>query len=87
MLEDVEECARKKANEGNPKSMVFITTAQEDAEYYRDIADMAKIEPIPKVMSDIHGTAIGTLYTNFPLFRNDMYNIIDSNRFELICPQ
>lgn len=87
MLEDVEECTRKKANEGRSKSMVFVTTAQEDQEYYRDIADMAKIESIPKVMCDIHGNAINSLYSNFPLFRNNIYNIIDNNRFEIICPQ
>lgn len=81
MLEHIKELARKKLIDGKPKKSYFQSTADEDAEYYRELAEMADIEPVPQVLIKIFSRAIVQLYANYPRFREDNYKIIDDESF------
>lgn len=81
MIKDIHDHVESKLVNGKPKKSYFITTAEEDADYYANLAAMANIQPLPKVLSKIHSRAVKQLYSNFPYFRNDKYKIIDDEDF------
>lgn len=81
MLKNIQEHAERKLVNGRPKKSYFITTAEEDAEYYEDLAKRGDIDPLPKVLTKIHSRAVSQIYGNFPLFRRDKYTVIDDENF------
>lgn len=82
MFQDIEEHAKRKLVDPKvPKKMYFNTTVDEDAEYYDKLAEMAGIEPLPKVLLEVFARAISQIYGNFPLFREDKYKIIDDKSY------
>lgn len=85
MLNDINDYAQKKMENGYRKKTFFITTSEEDAAYYAELAKIANIEPVPKVMIDIFARALETLYHNYPDFRKDIYEIVDSETFTVRC--
>ncbi|XP_054278747.1 senecionine N-oxygenase-like [Macrosteles quadrilineatus] len=87
MFRDIEEHARRKLVDPEiPKKMYFKTTVDEDAQYYDNLAKMADIEPLPKVLIEIFARAVAQIYGNFPLFREDKYKIIDDKTYAVFPP-
>ncbi|XP_046673328.1 senecionine N-oxygenase-like [Homalodisca vitripennis] len=86
MLQDIKKHAEKKLVDGKPKKLYFITTAEEDADYYGNLAALANIDPLPRVLTKIHARAVSQIYDNFPLFRGDKYKVIDNETFVVSPP-
>lgn len=53
----------------------------EQKEYFNQLAQMADIENIPKVMSDMHFTARTTMLKEPQQYQNYKYTIIDDKTF------
>lgn len=80
-MREIQELIETKLVNGKRNKSYFYTTAEEDAEYYKDLAETANIKTIPRVLTNIHSRAIKQMFQHFPLFRSDKYKVLDDENF------
>jgi len=51
------------------------------AEYYKSLATIANLKPLPEVLSKLHETNGKRLKEDFINYRNDVYRIVDDQNF------
>ncbi|XP_046671708.1 senecionine N-oxygenase-like isoform X1 [Homalodisca vitripennis] len=81
MLEDIKENMDRKLADGASKKAFFRTRTDEDRIYFNQLVELTKIEPIPRVLTNIHADAVVQLLQNFGQFRNNKYEIVDDENF------
>ncbi|XP_052889351.1 senecionine N-oxygenase-like [Anopheles moucheti] len=81
MLLDHEREMNERWSKGLKKRQAHMMGAQYQGQYYKSLADRARIEPIPKVMTDMHIDSSRRKKEDLQHYRNDTYRIVDNNTF------
>ncbi|XP_049291673.1 senecionine N-oxygenase-like [Anopheles funestus] len=81
MLLDHEREMNERWSKGLKKRQAHMMGAEFQGQYYQSLADRAQIEPIPKVMTDMHIDSGRRKKEDLQHYRNDVYRIVDKNTY------
>lgn len=91
MMSDHDREMNGRWSKGLKKRQAHMMGAEYQGEYYQSLAHRAQIEPIPKVMTDMHIDSGRRKKEDLQNYRNDVYRIVDENTFvkydisEVVC--
>ncbi|XP_053674895.1 senecionine N-oxygenase-like [Anopheles nili] len=81
MLDDYEREMNERWSKGLKKRQAHMMGAEYQRTYYRSLAERAKIEPIPEVMTNIHIDSSIRKKEDLQNYRDDVYRILDDETF------
>ncbi|XP_073974699.1 senecionine N-oxygenase-like isoform X2 [Rhodnius prolixus] len=81
MLAEMEEDRAKRAKEGQRKKDFHKMNAQRNEEYFKQLAELGNLKPIPPVILKIFNDAFMAAIKEFVHFRKAVYKILDNENY------